>query len=230
MKIPYLKPASRSREYILYSAIKRAEVVNRWLFKGQSTRLLDQDVLGLDPVKSRGFHSMGILHHLGLKKDFQGLFAGKTVAQAAEALSDDVQDFSRILEYLDISFTRPALNLASLKREEQAELSKAKTDSSENRLVRIAAAATKPERIRVYSYTFRRNADIVVEALVRADGICEKCSSPAPFLRASDGTPFLEVHHLTSLSSGGKDSLDNVMALCPNCHREKHYGEELSLP
>ena len=36
--------------------------------------------------------------------------------------------------------------------------------------------------------------------------------------------PFLEVHHVKSLSDGGEDTLDNVIALCPNCHREKHYG------
>lgn len=225
MTIPTLDPVSRSREYVLYNAALRAEVVHGWLFDGQSHRTLDQDVLGLDPVESRGYQSMGILHHLGLKKDFRALFAGQTLAYAVDALSNDAQDFGRILEHLDTSLTRPTQNLASLKREEQAELSAAGVDSSENRAKRIAAAVAKPERMRVYSYTYRRNADIVAEALIRAGGVCEKCSSPAPFVRASDGTPFLEVHHVTPLSGGGEDRLENVMALCPNCHREVHFGE-----
>jgi len=225
MTIPTLDPVPRSREYVLYSADLRAAVVRGWLFDGHSHRTLDKDVLGLNSIESRGYQSMGILHHLGLKKDFRGLFSGQTTAFAIDVLSNDVQDFGRILEHLDGSFVGPAQNLASLKREEQAELLTAGADTSENRVRRIAAADTKPERMRVYSYTYRRNADIVAEALSRAGGVCEKCSSPAPFVRASDGTPFLEVHHVSPLSGGGEDSLENVMALCPNCHREVHFGE-----
>ncbi|HHE3726254.1 TPA: HNH endonuclease, partial [Escherichia coli] len=45
----------------------------------------------------------------------------------------------------------------------------------------------------------------------------------APFLK-EDGTPFLEVHHIEWLSKGGEDSVENAIALCPNCHRQAHYG------
>jgi len=78
--------------------------------------------------------------------------------------------------------------------------------------------------MRVYSYTYRRNPDIVVEALLRAGGVCEDCKQTAPFDRASDGTPYLEVHHVQSLANNGEDTLSNVLAICPNCHRKRHYG------
>ncbi|WP_163591073.1 HNH endonuclease, partial [Klebsiella variicola] len=39
-----------------------------------------------------------------------------------------------------------------------------------------------------------------------------------------DGTPFLEVHHIEWLSNGGEDSVENAIALCPNCHRQAHFG------
>ena len=29
-------------------------------------------------------------------------------------------------------------------------------------------------------------------------------------------------HHLKWLSKGGIDTIDNVVALCPNCHRKMH--------
>jgi 5-methylcytosine-specific restriction protein A len=32
----------------------------------------------------------------------------------------------------------------------------------------------------------------------------------------------LECHHVEWLSCGGEDSIDNVVALCPNCHRRIH--------
>jgi len=69
-----------------------------------------------------------------------------------------------------------------------------------------------------------RNPDVIAEVLERANGICEYCGNPAPFNRASDGTPYLEIHHKKPLSQGGDDSVENAVALCPNCHREDHFG------
>lgn len=90
---------------------------------------------------------------------------------------------------------------------------------------KIKRAPKKPNRIAVTSYIYERSADIIAEALIRADGNCEKCNSPAPFIRKKDDTPYLEVHHVVSLSEGGDDSMENVLAICPNCHREEHYGK-----
>ena len=55
----------------------------------------------------------------------------------------------------------------------------------------------------------------------RAAGHCQLCGSAAPF-RAGGGRPFLEVHHLLWLSRGGRDTLANTAALCPDCHRRMH--------
>ncbi|WP_374725706.1 HNH endonuclease [Tardiphaga robiniae] len=57
-----------------------------------------------------------------------------------------------------------------------------------------------------------------------ADGVCEECGKEAPFLKESDGKPYLEVHHVTPLSMGGADTIDNTIAVCPNCHRQYHHG------
>ena len=81
-----------------------------------------------------------------------------------------------------------------------------------------------PARIAVTSTVFLRNPDVVAEVLLRARGNCESCGAPAPFKRASDGTPYLEVHHILPLAKNGKDTVDNAEALCPNCHRQKHFG------
>ncbi|WP_080491885.1 HNH endonuclease [Burkholderia ubonensis] len=45
----------------------------------------------------------------------------------------------------------------------------------------------------------------------------------APFQR-SDGRQYLEARHRRRLADGGDDSIESAMALCPNCHRERHYG------
>jgi 5-methylcytosine-specific restriction enzyme A len=72
---------------------------------------------------------------------------------------------------------------------------------------------------------YERSQDVRVYVLVRANGKCEGCSAPAPFLR-SDGTPYLEPHHLRRLSDGGPDHPAHVIALCPNCHRRVHAGAD----
>lgn len=104
------------------------------------------------------------------------------------------------------------------------DVSKSRLDSVANRHQRLEEADAQPKLINVVTTVFRRNPDVVAEVLERANGICEKCKQSAPFLRASDGTPYLEVHHIITLADGGSDTVDNAMAVCPNCHRELHYG------
>lgn len=67
-----------------------------------------------------------------------------------------------------------------------------------------------------------RSTAIKLYAKKRANGICEGCNETAPFETKSG--PYLEVHHLTRLADGGADLPQNVIALCPTCHRKAHYS------
>ena len=69
---------------------------------------------------------------------------------------------------------------------------------------------------------FVRSPYVRAAALLRANGICQDCSEPAPFKKKSNGQPYLEVHHIKPLSQGGADSTQNTIALCPNCHSKRH--------
>jgi hypothetical protein len=89
-----------------------------------------------------------------------------------------------------------------LHREFEAEIEKSARSTSEERRKRLRAATKKPAIIIVSTAVFRRNPDVVAEILFRANGYCEECGDEAPFTRASDGTPYLEVHHCTPLSEG----------------------------
>jgi len=93
-----------------------------------------------------------------------------------------------------------------------------------NRLIRLAIASKNPSKRALTTTVFDRNPDVVAEVLYRAQGTCERCGREAPFVRAKDNKPYLEVHHKTLLSQGGEDSVDNAQAQCPNCHREVHFG------
>ena len=105
-----------------------------------------------------------------------------------------------------------------------SEIDTARYLNSEALAERLRNAPRMPERVQLISIGYRRNADVIVAVLNRANGVCEKCEQPAPFIRRSDRTPYLEVHHRTPLADGGEDTVENAIALCPNCHREAHYG------
>ncbi len=91
-------------------------------------------------------------------------------------------------------------------------------------------AAPAPPRVdsrdRVVSEMFDSDQIVAEYAKRKAAGVCQLCSKPAPF-KDRNGEPFLETHHIIPLAEGGQDSIGNVAALCPNCHRKMHV---LNLP
>ncbi|MCP3959751.1 MAG: HNH endonuclease [bacterium] len=114
--------------------------------------------------------------------------------------------------------------LAQLDDELEAAVNESSQGDPDARQERLQRAPTFPKKLTVTSVAFRRNPDVIAEVLERAKGRCELCEQDAPFLRASDGSPYLEVHHRRPLGEGGEDTVENGQALCPNCHREVHYG------
>jgi hypothetical protein len=96
--------------------------------------------------------------------------------------------------------------------------------TSDDLLSRIGNSSPHPKRVSVTVMVFVRNPDVVAFVLRRAQGVCEQCKKPAPFARRSDGSPYLEVHHLHRLADGGEDTIENARAMCPNCHRHAHYA------
>lgn len=106
----------------------------------------------------------------------------------------------------------------------ESRVANSQSDHSKARLARLATAPKLPKKVLVQTHVFLRNPDVVAEVLFRANGRCERCQSDAPFIRRSDCSPYLEVHHRLPLADGGEDTVENAIALCPNCHREMHYG------
>ena len=98
------------------------------------------------------------------------------------------------------------------------------SDSTASRQKRLKVAKKKPGVLIATTKVFIRNPDVVAEVLHRAKGSCEVCKQPAPFFRKIGGSAYLEVHHTVQLAHGGEDTVENAIAVCPNCHRKQHYG------
>lgn len=73
---------------------------------------------------------------------------------------------------------------------------------------------------------FVRNPFVVAAALKRADGKCEVPRCTHSLFERDTGSQYLEVHHIVPLGEGGDDTLLNVAAVCPACHRQHHFGTE----
>lgn len=72
-------------------------------------------------------------------------------------------------------------------------------------------------------FIYERDPSVVAYALKEANGICYDCKNEGPFISKLTGMPYLEVHHIKMLKDGGSDTPNNVIALCPNCHRKRHF-------
>ena len=80
-----------------------------------------------------------------------------------------------------------------------------------------------PSRVRTEGWTYARNPKVRDAVLLRSNGRCEFCGQLG--FAKPDGTRYVECHHVIALASDGEDRTTNVIALCPNDHREAHLGE-----
>lgn len=79
-----------------------------------------------------------------------------------------------------------------------------------------------PQQFQRTTKAYHRNPRVREAVKERAGGACEWCGIPGFPMR--QGVLYLETHHVVPLSEGGSDLSSNVMALCPNHHREAHHG------
>lgn len=137
----------------------------------------------------------------------------------------DVSEFHRARLLAEGTPLTQPLKLQEHEAEFRAKVESALRDSASKRQARLRVAAKRPVRVAALAFVYARNPDVVAEVLVRANGACELCSKPAPFRRAKDSSPYLEVHHKIKLADNGEDTVGNAIAVCPNCHRQAHFGE-----
>lgn len=116
----------------------------------------------------------------------------------------------------------PTISIEKLQKLETARTKKIQSLSD----AEIADQAKKTQRTIVGSRNarakqYQRSVYVVEHAKRRAKGKCELCSTSAPF-DDKNGVPYLETHHIEWLAKGGSDTIENTVALCPNCHRKMH--------
>lgn len=119
----------------------------------------------------------------------------------------------------------PVADVDSVPATEKEEIDLKTKSLAELRALALAAATVPKSPSKESQRTYYvRSAKVKAYVLKRANGHCEACGKPAPFLR-KDGSPYLEPHHIKRVADGGPDHPNSVGAICPTCHRLIHHGE-----
>ncbi|WP_057883647.1 HNH endonuclease [Tsuneonella troitsensis] len=114
------------------------------------------------------------------------------------------------------------ISVEALRAEAEAQAKQARAlNDSALRARAIQSGTAKVGTRTATTQQYQRNPWVAEYALRRAGGSCDLCKRPAPFMKRP-GEPYLEVHHIEWLSKGGADTIENTVALCPNCHRKMH--------
>ncbi len=142
--------------------------------------------------------------------------------------SDDFTLFRKPLQTSSIAISR--LAFAEIYRRSDLIIPR-KTMANTSQGVRVlegeAFNAAPERRKRISSYIERGNIGKKIKTA--RNGRCQICEAlgqePIAF-KQKDGSPYSEAHHVqpVSLLLAGSLGSNNIMVLCPNHHRQAHYG------
>lgn len=213
--LPLLQPSGRKREFNVYEDNLKAKVIFAHLVNGLTHRELDEAVLGLDKNKSKGLQSMNILHYLGLKAEYKGIFEGKVLVDLIEILTEQGQGYEGIVALLKLLDDSNLINTINLDLEaEQAE-----------------EGYGIEGNVRYY-FGKRYERDSTNRRLaIKKHGLnCYACNFNFEEVYGERGKDFIEVHHIKPLSileEAVEINPENDLApLCANCHRMVHRRKD----
>jgi 5-methylcytosine-specific restriction enzyme A len=86
------------------------------------------------------------------------------------------------------------------------------------------SASRLPVRTSSTATRFIRDSSIALTIRTQSNGYCDLCGKRT--FQTGDGDWFIEIHHKKWLSEGGLDIVENLVPLCPTCHRSEHYGKK----
>lgn len=88
----------------------------------------------------------------------------------------------------------------------------------------IPEGTDTPDRALTSGWTVIRDPKVRAYVIKKSKGMCEYCGRLG--FKLKSGRFYVEAHHIIALANQGKDKIDNVIALCPEHHREAHFGLE----
>lgn len=213
--LPPLKPSGREREFNDYEDYLKAKVIFEHLVNGLKHRELDESVLRLDKDKSKGLQSMNILHYLGMRADYKGIFEGKELIEIIDILTGQGENFEESVRLLTLLDDRDLINTINSDLEaEQAE----------------EGNGIEGHFKYYYGKRYERDSKNRRLAIKKHGLICFACGFNFEEVYGERGKDFIEVHHIKPLSTMEEAVEINpdtdLVPLCANCHRMVHRRKD----
>lgn len=213
--LPELKPSGRAREYKYYTDLLKAKVVYEHLTKGLQHRELDEVVLGLDKEISKGFQSMGILHYLGMKSDYKGLFDGYTLEAVISIFNQQGDGYEEAIRLLKL--LKDNLLGDSIDQDIEAEI--------------FEDGYGVEGRVKYYfGKGYERDSKNRRLAVERHGLNCYVCNFNFEAVYGERGKDYIEIHHIQPLSTLSEvmevNPETDLVPLCANCHRMIHRRKD----
>lgn len=186
-----------------------------------------------------------------LVEDFSKIKIDNPASVDALSLIENIKNFDGYKEYNkeEGRFPNAALNyyisfVSQILMDQETEidnLSDQLIDSKQNTINNsrlfiendVKSPEIRPEPITVNNIKrYQRNLLEGRKAKDFANYVCEYDNKHITFENNYDNKPYIEAHHLIPMATQGLfeyniDFADNIICLCPNCHRRFHYGVKL---
>ena len=142
------------------------------------------------------------------------------VKLAGEPYQEEQEDINKHLRKVWMFPVKP---IAEFEGNLEKDLTEKEIIRLSNRQLARRSAISKVDKTPKTTETTVYYRDPYLKEIVKriAEGKCQYCGNDAPFID-KNGVPYLEEHHVKRLADGGTDTIDNVVAICPNCHRRMH--------
>ncbi|MBY0120919.1 EVE domain-containing protein [Bacillus sp. S/N-304-OC-R1] len=213
--LPPLDSNGRVREYNSYPDELKGKVIYEHLINNKTHRWMDINVLGRGE-NNNGRDSANILHYLGLRANYRGLFKGKLLKEVVEFLQNKGEDYADIVRLL----------IVYGKSEELYENVKSDIESQEIEEGNGIEGTKKSYLVNKYERVPKnRKKAIEIHGLN-----CYVCGFNFEEVYGERGKDFIEVHHISPLSTLEEaveiNPKTDLVPLCANCHRMIHRRKD----
>ncbi len=119
-----------------------------------------------------------------------------------------------------------AFSIESPDEQEQDEIIKTLTRQNKNKQEileeLINLKLTDPAVVTINTKSFKRDNRTIAQIKMLRNFKCQICSTS---IKKKDGTFYIEAAHIKPKFQKGRETLDNILLLCPNHHKEFDYGD-----
>lgn len=133
-------------------------------------------------------------------------------------------DFNKLVDIYELYIGKKfKLPFVSNDEKEQIELEKFYRNKTKAEILKelLNLKESDPEEIVVNHKTYKRDNKTIAQIKILRDFKCQICSTT---IIKKDGSKYIEAAHVKAKHQKGRETLDNIILLCPNHHKEFDFG------